>query len=117
MPLTLDQLNTAPMAAVLQQLDGLYEHSPWIASQALQQRPFAPLAHFKHALAKTVTDAGLDAQLAARPPEGQWLTRTSPPGPLALEGSGAEEPRPSSAPTSGRRARSSACLARSAATC
>ena len=64
MPLTLDQLNTAPMAAVLQQLDGLYEHSPWIAAQALQQRPFASLAHFKHALAKTVTDAGLDAQLA-----------------------------------------------------
>ena len=64
MPLTLDQLNTAPMAAVLQQLDGLYEHSPWIAAQALQQRPFASLAHFKYALAKTVTDAGLDAQLA-----------------------------------------------------
>ena len=64
MPLTLDQLNTAPMAAVLQQLDGLYEHSPWIAAQALQQRPFASLAHFKHALAKTVTDAGRDAQLA-----------------------------------------------------
>ena len=64
MPLTLDQLNSAPMAAVLQQLDGLYEHSPWIAAQALQQRPFASLAHFKHALAKTVTDAGRDAQLA-----------------------------------------------------
>ena len=64
MPLTLDQLNSAPMAAVLQQLDGLYEHSPWIASQALQQRPFASLAHFKHALAKTVTDAGREAQLA-----------------------------------------------------
>jgi N-carbamoyl-L-amino-acid hydrolase len=64
MPLTLDQLNTAPMAAVLQQLDGLYEHSPWIAAQALQQRPFASLAHFKHALAKTVTDAGREAQLA-----------------------------------------------------
>ena len=64
MPLTLDQLNTSPMAAVLQQLDGLYEHSPWVAAQALQQRPFASLAHFKHALAKTVTDAGRDAQLA-----------------------------------------------------
>lgn len=64
MPLTLDQLNTAPMASVLQQLDGLYEHSPWIAAQALQQRPFASLTHFKHALAKTVTDAGRDAQLA-----------------------------------------------------
>ena len=46
MALTLDQLNTAPMAAVLQQLDGLYEHSPWIAAQTLRQRPFGLLAHF-----------------------------------------------------------------------
>jgi N-carbamoyl-L-amino-acid hydrolase len=64
MPLTLEQLNTAPLATVLQQLDGLYEHSPWIAAQTLQQRPFASLAHFEHALARTVTDAGRDAQLA-----------------------------------------------------
>ena len=64
MALTLDQLNTAPEAAVLQQLDGLYEHSPWIAAQTLQQRPFGSLAHFKHALAKTVTEAGREAQLA-----------------------------------------------------
>ena len=64
MPLTLDQLNTAPLDAVLQQLEGLYEHSPWIAAQALQQRPFLSLAQFKRALAQTVTAAGVEAQLA-----------------------------------------------------
>ena len=31
-------------------LDGLYEHSPWIAEAALAQRPFASLAQLKHAL-------------------------------------------------------------------
>ncbi len=30
-------------------LDGLYEHSPWIAEAALAQRPFRSLAHLKHA--------------------------------------------------------------------
>ena len=52
MALTLEQLNTAGAAEALQLLDGLYEHSPWIAEQALAQRPFRSLAHLpdiKHA--------------------------------------------------------------------
>ena len=44
MPLTLDHLNAAPLPEALQMLDGLYEHSPWIAERALAQRPFASLA-------------------------------------------------------------------------
>ena len=40
MPLTLEQLNTASAADALQLLDGLYEHSPWIAEQALAQISF-----------------------------------------------------------------------------
>ena len=64
MTLTLDQLNTATLEEVVQQLDGLYEHSPWIAAQALQQRPFVSLAQFKRALAQTVTATGVEAQLA-----------------------------------------------------
>jgi N-carbamoyl-L-amino-acid hydrolase len=64
MPLTLDQLNAAgePEAAAL--LEGLYEHSPWIARQALAARPFASLAHLKHAMTRVVQDAGRDKQLA-----------------------------------------------------
>ena len=63
MPLTLEQLNAASPAEALALLDGLYEHSPWIAEQALAQRPFSSLAHLKHALAQVVRTAELDAQL------------------------------------------------------
>ena len=63
MALTLDQLNTAPQAEAAALLDGIYEHSPWIADAALAQRPFRSLAHLKHALARTVADAPADAQL------------------------------------------------------
>lgn len=64
MPLTLEQLNAASPAEALALLDGLYEHSPWIAEEALAQRPFRSLAHLKHALAQVVRTAKLDAQLA-----------------------------------------------------
>nr|MDQ6880761.1 2-oxo-4-hydroxy-4-carboxy-5-ureidoimidazoline decarboxylase [Pseudomonadota bacterium] len=63
MALTLGQINTAPTAAAAALLDGLYEHSPWIAEAALSQRPFRSLAHLKHAMARIVADAGTDAQL------------------------------------------------------
>jgi N-carbamoyl-L-amino-acid hydrolase len=64
MPLTLDQLNAAPPHQAAMLLDGLYEHSPWIAQAALAQRPFASLAHLKHAMARIVEEAGRDQQLA-----------------------------------------------------
>jgi len=48
-PLTLDQLNAAPAAQALAWLDGLYEHSPWIAQRALAKRPFVSLAQLKQA--------------------------------------------------------------------
>ena len=62
--ITLDQLNTAPPAQAALMLDGIYEHSPWIAQAALAQRPFRSLAHLKHGMARVVADAGRDAQLA-----------------------------------------------------
>ncbi|MBW8316379.1 MAG: 2-oxo-4-hydroxy-4-carboxy-5-ureidoimidazoline decarboxylase [Hydrogenophaga sp.] len=64
MPITLDQLNAAPLAEAAQLLDGLYEHSPWIAEKALQQRPFASLAALKHALVRVLDEAGVEPQLA-----------------------------------------------------
>jgi N-carbamoyl-L-amino-acid hydrolase len=42
----------------------LYEHSPWIARQALEQRPFKSLAHLKHAMAQVLDRAGREPQLA-----------------------------------------------------
>jgi N-carbamoyl-L-amino-acid hydrolase len=64
MPITLDQLNAAPLTEAALLLDGLYEHSPWIAEAALQQRPFASLAALKHAMVRVLDEAGVEPQLA-----------------------------------------------------
>jgi beta-ureidopropionase / N-carbamoyl-L-amino-acid hydrolase len=63
MPITLDQLNAASLSEAAQLLDGLYEHSPWIAEQALAQRPFASLAALKHAMVSVLNAAGAAPQL------------------------------------------------------
>ena len=62
MSLTLEQLNAADTATATQMLDGLYEHSPWIAEAALAHRPFKSLAHIKHAMAKVLAEAPEQAQ-------------------------------------------------------
>ena len=62
--ITLNQLNAASQAEFTQWLDGTYEHSPWIASQAWVQRPFKSLAQLKLALAEAVRNADRAAQLA-----------------------------------------------------
>ncbi|MCA0440431.1 MAG: 2-oxo-4-hydroxy-4-carboxy-5-ureidoimidazoline decarboxylase [Proteobacteria bacterium] len=64
MALTLEQLNRAPLPEATQMLDGLYEHTPWIAEQALAQRPFTSLAHLKHAMVRVLAAARREAQLA-----------------------------------------------------
>lgn len=64
MTLTLDQINQAPLQEALHQLEGVYEHSPWIAEKALGQRPFQSLAHLKYALAAVVSEASQAAQIA-----------------------------------------------------
>ena len=63
MTLTLDHLNNAPRAEALALLDGLYEHSPWIAAKALEARPFQSFAHLKHTMAAVLQNAGRQAQL------------------------------------------------------
>jgi len=63
MPLTLPQLNDASADAALAMLDGLYEHSPWIAERALAQRPFRTLAQLKRALVEAIDAADVEAQL------------------------------------------------------
>ena len=62
--LTLDHLNAAPQARFIALLDGVYEHSRWIAEATWQKRPFASLAGLKHALVTTVREAGREKQLA-----------------------------------------------------
>jgi N-carbamoyl-L-amino-acid hydrolase len=62
--LTLSDLNAASQAQFTAMLDGVYEHSPWIAEAAWSRRPFATLAQLKHALVDVLREAGREAQLA-----------------------------------------------------
>jgi N-carbamoyl-L-amino-acid hydrolase len=64
MPLTLAELNAADEPTFVALLDGIYEHSPWIAQAAWAQRPFASAPHLKHALASVVRLADPDRQKA-----------------------------------------------------
>lgn len=64
MPLTIEQINAAPAAEAARLLDGLYEHSPWIAEAALAQRPFRSAGHLKQVMAGVVRNASRDRQLA-----------------------------------------------------
>ena len=61
--LTLDQLNAASQAEFTALLDGVYEHSPWIAEATWAKRPFHSLAGLKLALAATVRGAVHDVQV------------------------------------------------------
>ena len=62
--LTLAQLNAASQEEFTALLAGTYEHSAWIAREAWAARPFASLAHLKHALAEVLRRAGPEPQLA-----------------------------------------------------
>lgn len=63
MTLTLAQLNAASRQEALAMLDGVYEHSPWIAEKALAFRPFATLASLKHALCTALDQSDPEAQI------------------------------------------------------
>ena len=66
--ITLEQLNAASPADFVELLDGVYEHSPWIAEKAHEKRvqakrPFGSLAQLKLALIDVVRDADREARL------------------------------------------------------
>ena len=63
MSITLERINRAPLAEALELLDGLYEHSPWIAEKALAARPFRSLAHLKHEMTLVLDAASRQAQI------------------------------------------------------
>ena len=64
MALTIDQLNTASATDAVALLDGIYEHSPWVAEAALAERHFQSLQHLKHALAQAVSHAPPELQFS-----------------------------------------------------
>jgi 2-oxo-4-hydroxy-4-carboxy--5-ureidoimidazoline (OHCU) decarboxylase len=54
---TLASLNALDDAAFVAALNGIYEHSPWIAKRAASRRPFSTLAALKLALQDVVNEA------------------------------------------------------------
>ncbi len=62
--ITLLHINTLPRDEAAALLEGTYEHSPWIARAALDQRPFATLASLKYAMTQVVTQSARDQQIA-----------------------------------------------------
>ncbi len=64
MAFTLEQLNAATPGEAERMLDGLYEHTPWIAAQALTHRPFKSLSHLKHLMTQALAGSSQEAQLA-----------------------------------------------------
>jgi beta-ureidopropionase / N-carbamoyl-L-amino-acid hydrolase len=64
MRISLTELNQLPLAQAMQAMQGLYEHSDWIAERALAQRPFASAAQFKQAMVQVLRQSPREAQLA-----------------------------------------------------
>ena len=62
MAATIEQINAASAADAAQLLDGVYEHSPWIAQDAVRQRPFQSPTHLKQAMADIMRQAPEDRE-------------------------------------------------------
>ncbi len=61
MPASLD---TADRAAFVAAFGGLFEHSPWVADETFDRRPFRDAAHFHAELCATLRRAAPERQLA-----------------------------------------------------
>ena len=62
--ITLEQLNAASPAQFVAALDGIFEHSPWVAERSATTRPFASSAHLLAAMHAAMFAATSDEQLA-----------------------------------------------------
>jgi OHCU decarboxylase len=60
---TLTELNAADRERFAALLDGIYEHSPWVAVRAWDARPFADVAALEAALADVVQRASPEGRL------------------------------------------------------
>ena len=62
-PMNLEQLNQLSQTEFVQALGAIFEHSPWVAEQAWQQRPFASVEALHTAMVQRVQEASREAQL------------------------------------------------------
>ncbi|WP_139365751.1 2-oxo-4-hydroxy-4-carboxy-5-ureidoimidazoline decarboxylase [Shouchella patagoniensis] len=61
--LVLARLNEVPLKEFTTLLSGIYEHSPWIAEEAGQKRPFKSIEQLRVALKATVDEASYEDKL------------------------------------------------------
>jgi allantoate deiminase/N-carbamoyl-L-amino-acid hydrolase len=85
---TLQHLNSCDTAGFVDQLRGIYEHSPWIPERAAMQRPFASLAALKLALQEAVGGATEDEQLSLLRAHPELAGKAAIAGELTLESTG-----------------------------
>jgi 2-oxo-4-hydroxy-4-carboxy-5-ureidoimidazoline decarboxylase len=62
--MTLQDLNHFQSATFVSALGGIFEHSPWVAEQAYEQRPFASTEELHSKMLAAVHAAPLEARLA-----------------------------------------------------
>ncbi len=60
----LADFNAASESDAVAMLDGIHEHSPWVATAAVRRRPYATLAALKRAHVEAVREAPRETQLA-----------------------------------------------------
>ena len=61
---TISYLSSLPQQEFVAALDGVYEHSPWVAAAAWHKRPFKTLADLHGACSESVREADVERQLA-----------------------------------------------------
>jgi 2-oxo-4-hydroxy-4-carboxy-5-ureidoimidazoline decarboxylase len=64
LPITLSDLNACDAASFVAALGSIFEHSPWVAERAWDERPFSSVEHLHAAMASVVASASRDEQLA-----------------------------------------------------
>jgi 2-oxo-4-hydroxy-4-carboxy-5-ureidoimidazoline decarboxylase len=62
--ITLNDLNETDRTTFVQRLGGIFEHSPWVAERAFDQRPFASVGALHRAMVEAVAAADDEAKLA-----------------------------------------------------
>jgi 2-oxo-4-hydroxy-4-carboxy-5-ureidoimidazoline decarboxylase len=76
---TVDTLNGSDRAAFVAAIGWVFEHSPWVAERAWEQRPFPSLDRLHAAMAATVAAASREEQqqlLCAQPDLGSRARMT-----------------------------------------
>lgn len=61
---TLDALNSLPADAFVEELGGIYEHSPWVAETVETRRPFPDITALAAAMREAVDTAPAETKLA-----------------------------------------------------